>query len=64
MKIIEPFMIKNKQKWTLKETHHTTDTFLDLVENDENNVKKEKQKPKTQFNKGRKNISGRTSRKI
>ena len=44
--------IKNKQKWIPKETHHTIDTFIHLVENDINNAKSKKnKKPKTQFNK-------------
>ena len=31
-----PFKIKNKEKWTSKETHHTVSTYINLVENDIN----------------------------
>ena len=36
-----PFKIKNKEKWTPKETHHTVSTYIDLVENDINALMKE-----------------------
>ena len=43
------FQIKNKQKWTLTDTHHDVSTFINLVQNDLNKEKNEKnQKPKTQ----------------
>ena len=46
------FQIKNKQKWTLKHTHHNLRTFIDLVKNDIKTKKKRKkernEKPKTQ----------------
>ena len=44
LNIIEPFKIKSKQKWTPKETHHTIDTVIDLIENDVNIVKTRKTK--------------------
>ena len=31
-----PFQIKNRQKWTPKDTHHNVSTFIDLVQNDLN----------------------------
>ena len=36
-----PFKIKNKEKWTPKETHHTVSTCIDLVENDINALMKQ-----------------------
>ena len=42
MNITEPFEIKNKQKRASKETHHSLDTFIDLVENNINNAKQRK----------------------
>ena len=36
-----PFKIKNKEKWTPKETHHTVSTYIDLVENDINALMKQ-----------------------
>ena len=36
-----PFKIKNKEKWTPKETHHTVSTYTDLVENDINALMKQ-----------------------
>lgn len=44
MDVIETFKIKTKQKWTTKEKHHTIDAFIDLVENNLNNVKASKTK--------------------
>ena len=35
------FKIKNKEKWTPKETHHTVSTYIDLVENDINALMKQ-----------------------
>ena len=35
-----PFKIKNEEKWTPKETHHTVSTYIDLVENDINALMK------------------------
>ena len=34
-----PFQIKNKQKWTPKDTHHKVSTFIDLVQNGLNTEK-------------------------
>ena len=36
-----PCKIKNKEKWTPKETHHTVSTYIDLVENYINALMKE-----------------------
>ena len=48
-----PFQIKNKQKWTPKNTHHNVSTFIDLVQNDLNKEKKKKGKnPKPNLSKG------------
>ena len=50
-----PFQIKNKQKWTPKDTHHNVSTFIDLVQNDLNKEKKKKVKnPKPNLSKGEK----------
>ena len=50
-----PFQIKNKQKWTPKDTHHNVSTFIDLVQNDLNKEKKKKMKnPKPNLSKGEK----------
>ena len=35
-----PFKIKNKKKWTPKETHHTVSTYTDLGKNDINALMK------------------------
>ena len=37
----EPFKIKNKEKWTPKETYHTVSTFMDLAENHINALMKQ-----------------------
>ena len=47
MNITEPFEIKNKQKRASKETHHSLDTFIDLVGNDINNAKTRTKEEKT-----------------
>ena len=36
-----PFKIKNKEKWTPKETSDTVSTYIDLVENDINALMKQ-----------------------
>ena len=36
-----PLKIKNKEKWTPKETHHTLSTYIDLTENDINSLIKQ-----------------------
>ena len=41
------FQIKNKQKWTLKHTHHNLRSFIDLFKNDIKTKKKERKKWKT-----------------
>ena len=43
------FQIKNKQKWTPKDTHHNVSTFMDYVQNDlsEEKTEKDKKKKKT-----------------
>ena len=47
------FQIKNKQKWTPKDTHHNISTFIDLVQNDLNKEKTKKVKnPKLNLSKG------------
>ena len=38
------FQIKNKQKWTPKDTHHNVSTFMDYVQNDLSEEKTEKDK--------------------
>ena len=40
------FQIKNKQKWTPKDTHHNVSTFMDYVQNDLSEEKTEKDKKK------------------
>ena len=35
------FKIKNKEKWSPKETHHTISAYLDLVENSINAMMKQ-----------------------
>ena len=48
-----PFQIKNKQKWTPKDTHHNVTAFIDLVQIDPNNEKTKKMKnPKPNLSKG------------
>ena len=48
-----PFQIKNKQKWTPKDTHHNISTFIDLLQNDLNKERKKKMKnPKPNLSKG------------
>ena len=44
------FQIKDKQKWTLKHTHHNLRSFIDLFKNDIKTKKKKErnEKPKTQ----------------
>ena len=50
-----PFQIKNRQKWTPKDTHHNVSTFIDLVQNDLNKKTKKKMKnPKPNLSKGEK----------
>ena len=44
-----PSKIKNKEKWTPKETRHTVSAFIDLVENDINALMKQSTK-KLKFN--------------
>ena len=39
-----PFQIKNKQKWTPKNTQHNLSTFIDLIQNDLNKEKNKKMK--------------------
>ena len=47
------FQIKNKQKWTLKDTHHNVSTFIGLVQNDLNKEKNKNVKnPKPNLSKG------------
>ena len=49
-----PFQIKNKQKWTPKDTHHKVSTFIDLVQNDLNKEKTKKMKnPKPILSRGK-----------
>ena len=38
----QPFKVKSKTKWTPKETHHTLETFIDLVQHDINKIKPKK----------------------
>ena len=42
--LYEPFKVKNKAKWTPKETHHILKTFIDLVQHDINEIKIKKVK--------------------
>ena len=37
----EPFKIKNKEKWTPKETYHIVSSFMDLAENHINALMKQ-----------------------
>ena len=37
--LYQPFKVKNKTKWTHKETHHTLKPFIDLVPYDINKIK-------------------------
>ena len=62
MNTIELCKIKNKKKWTSKETYNTIVTFLDFVENDIHNVKPRKTKNSKRYLKGRKNNYGTTIR--
>ena len=36
-----PFKVKNKEKWTPKESHHTVSTYVDLAESDINALMKQ-----------------------
>ena len=59
-----PFQIKNKQKWTHKETHHNVSTFIDLAQNDLNKEKKKKnENSKTQSIQRGTISNGRTCKK-
>ena len=44
------FKMKNKEKWTPKEAHHTVSTCIDLVENDINALMKQPTKSKVKLN--------------
>ena len=51
-----PFQIKNRQKWTPKDTHQNVSTFIDLVQKDVNKEKKKKMKnPKPSLSKREQN---------
>ena len=42
-----PFKIKNKQKWTPKDTQHNVSAFIHLVQNDLNKEKTKKKEEKS-----------------
>ena len=42
--LYQPFKVKNKTKWIPKETHHTLNTFTDLVQHDINEMQIKKVK--------------------
>ena len=60
------FQIKNKQKWTPKDTHHNVSTFMDYVQNDlsEEKTEKDKKNNNQQFSQRGTKSNGRSCKEI